>query len=772
MKKRLCCVLFAAMLLLALALPCMAAEEEKECYYENVTYSAVVHENGTASVTLELEVAFPAGHDNLDFYLPSFEFYNGSEITDLTVKSADGTPYHAETDYLPAVTLGDSSTTGTHHFTLDYTLSFYDDLTEEMEWFELDFGTNRLHGDIRSFTGTVVLPAGAAIQKWELEDAIDGQLNPDYAAAAQAENVITVTAKDLRGYYGLALYVQCDNGLFTQRATHFDDFVMKDRVCSITVDSEMVYTVQEHIVVEANNKRDSVYLYAIDFREYDTKCRLAYESGTDNITVNSYGDDLYFYLDTQNSTGVYEADYTYTITPVKINTPFDLVFGATDFDRTDAMKIIFTAPGLQNAQGGIRYSNLSRVPSAGRVTGVQDGNTYTMTLNTPLYGDETIEFTAAYDSSLYVRPVNGMVWKVLLAAVLCLVACVVCRLLFGMPAAVTAQPEHTPPEGMNSAEAGYLKDGTLTNTELASLVLQWVATGAVTGEESGGEYIFYRVHDPIGCAPYELALFQAMFAYGKDGYVTTVQLRGCFHRDISAARLALLSQYRGGRALETGGAAKWVGMVLAALPMLVFGILAAGVSGFGAFWALPAGLGCMLLQLLLSCLCLPAFAPHRGALPRGKRPHGVLRTTCLVLLLVGAAVFCALLKSWFPVTSLGLMIPVVVLCLLGAALSAGSLRRGKAAQQLLCRVRGFCETLLTTDGKAMKNEIEKNQNYYYEMLPYAMVFGMADAWRRNAWGAQVPLPKGFTGATGYGDYTEKAAQLLRVLRTCTVPSGQ
>lgn len=776
MKKRFLSMAAALALALALALPCAA--EDAGFSFRSIDVKAEVHADNTITVTETYTLNGAPNGASFERRLHGDTHANGFYYKDVTT----GGSMAAETDTDSWADWGGSVRFTVHGAgrtdataTLRYTIVHYDDLTDSGDSLLLDFFSYGLETSADSFTAAVTLPQDG-VQKYGLSEGERGKLDPDgFTCTLDGTTLRVASTQAVRRYQQLTLYADFAEGYFTGEAQPKTDFLIRNLDSEVTVDSEMVYTVHTKCTVEANNRDSWLELPVLEFAKYNTPYTWTVESTSDNITDygTKYGSkDMTLYLDTNEETGTFEAEYTYTLRPARLSTPFDFALRMPYWcDRLDALHLTFTAPGLHDAAISLENEILT-LPKDARVTLTQQDGSAELTTRTPLYGYESMEFTAQRDSALYHRSSAGIVRGSLIVAALMLAVCAAGKFFFGTPRPFAAAPQAAVPGGINCAEFGYLLDGQLTNAELVRLVPAWGAQGHLSAEPCGGEFIFHALDNgPLEVPQYETVLFHRMFALGHDGYVTTVQLRGPFAREVSSARLALFSQYKGAMALGKGGAPRVACWLLSLMPAAALGFAGVHAMTFSGAAAFAAGLVCMLAQGVVSLPLLVTFAPRAGAVRSGMPTHPVLRAVCLAAG-AGLAVGLAALLAHLMELSFWAVLAVTLLCCAGSALSAAFLCDPPQLHALLAEVNAFARFLAAPDADAVRAAQAAEPAYYYKMLPYAMAAGCAAQWRAAFAGTALPLPAYLPGVPDADAAAGAQELLVQALRAVSLPGAK
>lgn len=91
--------------------------------------------------------------------------------------------------------------------------------------------------------------------------------------------------------------------------------------------------------------------------------------------------------------------------------------------------------------------------------------------------------------------------------------------------------------------------------------------------------------------------------------------------------------------------------------------------------------------------------------------------------------------------------------LIGLAIAAASLilslfirRRTEKGHEFLQKITGFKKFLETAEKERLETLVDENPTYYYDILPYAYVLGVSDAWTKNFEGIELQPPQWYGGS--------------------------
>ena len=314
--------------------------------------------------------------------------------------------------------------------------------------------------------------------------------------------------------------------------------------------------------------------------------------------------------------------------------------------------------------------------------------------------------------------------------------------------------EYSAPDDINSAAVGYIMDEVADASDLSSLIVWWASKGYLRIEEKEVEegvvkrkkkqIILHMIEDlPHDIQGYQRTFWKALFKGDKTECNLSEDLRdrGSY---VKQAITELGSVFTGSRKLVNFNKK---GMLFIILYFIVGGLsvllssrvaifdheyvmaIAAWLTftfGFGFLHYKNADKGLkgylrekkgqgtmMLLSMALLCFytiktVVPLDSPQDNALPRFAM-EGII------------------LGGWIMV------------------LFVGSLRIDtEYRKEKLSHLLGFREFIKTAEGPMLKAMVDENPEYFYEVLPFAMVFGLTDKWYEHFANIKISDPDWYT----------------------------
>lgn len=119
-------------------------------------------------------------------------------------------------------------------------------------------------------------------------------------------------------------------------------------------------------------------------------------------------------------------------------------------------------------------------------------------------------------------------------------------------------------------------------------------------------------------------------------------------------------------------------------------------------------------------------------------------------ILLAAIGFFALVDDWQEKLWLGVAFIVsgIILIAFGVFMS----KKTKKGTLLYQKLLGFKEFIKTVEKDRLQEFLKQDENYFDKVLPFAIVFGVADTWKDKLKGLDVPPPKWYNGVYTGGNF--------------------
>jgi uncharacterized membrane protein YgcG len=418
----------------------------------------------------------------------------------------------------------------------------------------------------------------------------------------------------------------------------------------------------------------------------------------------------------------------------------------------DASKLNFTYGKVGSTQSeGVGYT-ISGTTITGRLDGSlqpQEALTVALPLPQGYYAD-----VKADPFSLFVR----LGW--LLSAFMTAVGVGIWTAL-GKKRQIFPTVEFYPPQGATSADVGYLIDGRVDPFDITSLIIYWADKGYLSITElkttkmfsKRKTFLLTKLQD-MGSEskPYEQKMFSDLFLqYGDGTQVNTAQLQDRFYVTTNAVKKIVKSGFQGSPETSIMAASnticRWLLRIMALLAMVpAMGALFLRVSAVEGIESVGRALLFSALLVLFLGMFADLLASWRG-LPKRGRVGVVFKQALPAFLLSGIAIYVAEINGLLLLMASSLAAAFILVWL-----SCRCERRTQLGDWYLERLMGFREFLKATEKDRIKMLVDENPNYFYHVLPYAMVLGVTDKWAKNFDSIAMTPPNWYQAGTPYSAF--------------------
>lgn len=309
--------------------------------------------------------------------------------------------------------------------------------------------------------------------------------------------------------------------------------------------------------------------------------------------------------------------------------------------------------------------------------------------------------------------------------------------------------EFYPPEGMTSADVGYVIDGIVEDKDVVSLIIFWADKGYLTiHQEQGSKNLtFSKVKDlPDSANQYEKMMFDGLFRSGNTASIRQLQYK--FYDTIAATREMVKFKFQQPNNLAFNK--RSVGLqnlasFLAALPLAIMTFLGVYAATYEIIPTAIAGLVVMVAGFSLVWVYVRAIETWFSA----KRST---RTGQLIGWAIGTAVLYLIVVA----LSIGMFgvyafLPAVASLIITFLAPQFRVWTDKGAEWA-GRILGLKNFIQTVELDKLKMMVEENPSYFYNVLPYAYVLGVTDKWSKQFESLAIEPPSWYYGY-GYSNFS-------------------
>lgn len=717
------------------------ADEDAGYHYQSIDIQVDVNDRREFKVIETLHVFYETSKHGIIRTIPESSSVENYWISDIQV---EGAPYSVE-DYYDGkeIRIGDADKTikGEATYILSYTLNFYQDYDESADYIYLNLIGDDFDTYIEKLTATITYPQEAIFESCTVTEGEYGSRNNDKISVKQLDNTLYFESiSKIRSYEPVTVQIRLNQGAFAQAPEYSYPYIIKEKEINVEVTSEQDFIVAQRIIINANNTYTyyplDLDMYAFDYR---SDVEIQDFSGTiDGKQIDSK------YSVSMNNPGEHEILLHYVLHPKQIQHG-DLSFELQDdYTDTQVEKLYFTIKLPQFYSYGVTFNRYNDALDKNRFTVSVNENEFVFESQSTLQAKEEAIIDIYVNQADYYRPVPFMILFITMASGVFFLF--VCYLKWGKyrNEKLIEPISFYPPDLINSAEAGYLIDNHLSDEDITSLIFQWAHYGALRIEEVAGTITFVKLTSlPMGCPSYEKYLFNSMFGYGSDDRVTEEDLKYYFYEDIERARKAILEKYKKSILLYEPSVEKIKTICIAVAAILLFltmfFIISSGVSsGFEAIFTLIS-------MLPFMCMLIMVLVLKKVILSIGN----ALMKLVMVFTIGVPCLLCFMVSCIFIEVYIGYFVLNCIICALTILVCLSMKKRTKEGTRILNELRGFRKFIKTAEKAQLEMLLEKDPEYYYEVLPYAQTLKVTKLWQNKFDGIAMQPPTWYISNTPY-----------------------
>lgn len=304
--------------------------------------------------------------------------------------------------------------------------------------------------------------------------------------------------------------------------------------------------------------------------------------------------------------------------------------------------------------------------------------------------------------------------------------------------------EFYPPEGISSAEVGTIIDDSADDIDIASLIPWFASQGYIAiNEVSKNKLEVTKLNDlPDNAPDYQKAMMKVLFH--RDNTVRLDKLKD-LATQVNKAKMHLAHVFTGSHRLVRHHWALFLLFLLMCSSVMTFWFSTpvtrySSTMFFASFvvWALPFFFG-VIWRLTMKTREL---ITSRMALTVGH----LIR----IMLAVGVYLLWVNFISDYGNFLSPLMVGVIfALCLVAGELSGRLIIDTDYRADMMGRLLGFREFIKTAEKSRLESLQSDDPEYFYKVLPFALVFGLSDKWADQFKDITVQQPDWYTTSIGF-----------------------
>ncbi len=358
-----------------------------------------------------------------------------------------------------------------------------------------------------------------------------------------------------------------------------------------------------------------------------------------------------------------------------------------------------------------------------RVSYHMEGNTIIGTLNTALGENQTLSISVLFPKGYFVGNQSDIILYcgILLLPVLCLFYAIFIWIRYVRHNKVIVEEMIIPPNQFDPAELSFLLNGYTTKRDIISLLLVLANQGYLRIIHQDNLYAIEKIKSYDGKNALQKTMFDDLFH--ESNIVSEIELREYLNDHEKTLKAIIDNKDHQKHIFEF----KYKKISILSKFLLLLGCI--GSIGIPIYYS---------VQLPILSLILTIFL-FFGIV------FSIVCKSKLIVKLLGIIVFFFIvaISGYYLSTELILwithMVGIVLLCI-SAAIFHKLSKRTRYGNEILGKIIGFRKSLYSMRVPILREQMEENSTYFYEMLSYAYVFGFYDKWLMGGYQIISNLP--------------------------------
>jgi uncharacterized membrane protein YgcG len=404
----------------------------------------------------------------------------------------------------------------------------------------------------------------------------------------------------------------------------------------------------------------------------------------------------------------------------------EFIVGYSGEANTDVFEI--QPPVIDGEKDAVTVSaHLTRMLSEG------EGMTFLLKLPNGFFGNELS------DRGTYIF--MGMLILVPLLVLLVL------WIIFGRDRKTVDTVEFYPPDDLNPAAIGYLVDGKVNDKDLLAMILFWASQGYITiDEQKKGKFVLTRTDkEDSGIDGITQEMFDSLFSSGNT--VDLSKRNYSFALAMKSTKKELQKEYNNSSESmfeKSSMRLRIFGIFLTMIPLIGYQSAAAMIGyGWNGYMAITS-VAPILFSVIIAGIIINVFIRFNIL--------STLRFRVIFLILPFVSGIFPLF-GWVLVSFNGTNVIFAAAAFVSTAICGFFTyhlqKRTDYYNDILGRIRGFKNFIETAEMEKLKLLFDEDPQYFYNILPYAWVFGLSDKWSEKFENLAKEPPTWYTGY--YGD---------------------
>lgn len=679
--------------------------------------------------------------------------------------------FSLESDSLNMVIrIGDANTTfnGDKTYVITYTLSFNKDNDPTQDIVNLDLIGNMWDTQINNATINFYFPTKTSIpDKYQVFSGVYGSKDETATTVKLNSDHLTITNNsELSNFEGISLYAKFPDNTFSQAKDLPEPFQLNNYNATIDIKKDRVVHYKETFDLKINDLSEPAYynlpLYTQDNASLSVrdvvlnglKLTISDIQGVFQIRMADEGPNILTY------TIIYKDDDDTSIDNLQL-----MLFSNYREVTLVNPKITINSQFMEPTS----YQTMVAITKAEATSDViqnTQGKTIQIDIKTPLQTGEGIYIDLEYPEGSFGFLLAPFTVISILLGILLLLLSVFWFQKYGKDDVVSPVIEFYPPDGLSSAAIGFIGNRLVNPIDITSMLLYWASHNHIHFlATSKTDFILSMNTDMDDLHPqWEQKAFIVLrdLILKADNSLSKDELQKNFYKIAEKIKPAIPLYFKNEKSLDDKKSSR-MSTLLSIISALWMGIFAGIIVVNGIDPSLPA----LIAGIVAFIIPLIYFGLFRGLSngwhKRGK-PGNFSLTVFYALIglisIIGAISVSLVIET---TVQLPAILFTLIAVIISQVIAVFTIKRSVYGQQILERVIGFKEFLKIAEKERLEALLEDNPEYYYQILPYALVLDVSNIWEAKFKDLQMVEPSWYQG--GYPGYMFSYAALSTFAHT-------
>lgn len=362
-----------------------------------------------------------------------------------------------------------------------------------------------------------------------------------------------------------------------------------------------------------------------------------------------------------------------------------------------------------------------------------NGNAISVSKSNISYGTP-ITLRAKFDNGFFVVKSNNLVYYILFASIFLMGVISLLIYLKGTNKnAIIPVVEFKAPDGISPSVCGYIIDRYVDDKDLASLIVYFANKGFLKiNSESKDKIKLEKLKEVENVKPYEKDIFNAMFKDNNTVILSDVGQK--IYNKVEKAKTKIQNENDSKYFKDD----VFTYYLISFLPLLMLAIMGVyvGYKSVASFLPFTLVRASIILVIISNYVLINAYQKRMSM---KQKTYTFIKILTFVLISLSLAVYLFFANDFFYDKIFGKLFAVIIY-LVSLILSLNYNERTDEGNKITGRLLGLKQFILTAEKDRLEFLCEDNPYMFFDILPYAYVFGISDIWIKKFESIIIKMP--------------------------------